>query len=453
MRRTAFVLLVIITLFSSFITIGLGEESSLISSGNFLDYLKDPQKHEELYQAFTPQVRQQVSLEDLPALWQQITTLGGNLIGAQEATAQTQGDFTVSTLYLDMEKQDLVLSISFDGQGFIGGFFINLAPAKEPSQEELLPQGIIQVQVTFGQEPWLLPGTITLPSQEENIPAVVLVHGSGPNDKNETMGALTPFKDIAWALVQQGIASIRYDKRTLVYPNETAQTYGRNFTVQEEVIDDALAAAKAIKEYEGIDPDQVYLIGHSLGAMLGPRIAAANQREAGFAGLILLCGSPKSLVDIIISQSFFALKQAGDTLSQEKKNETQAWIEAEKEKYSQLKAQGSLITQENIFGQPATYFLEMDQHDPAEILKALQLPTLIVQGGEDFQVIAENGIEAWMEALGKQENITYQTYPSLNHGLVTYTGDQALQYTVREYNTPAQVDETLLGDIIHFIKQ
>ena len=136
-------------------------------------------------------------------------------------------------------------------------------------------------EVTVGRGEWSLPGTLSVPLQGDLHPAVVLVHGSGPNDRDETIGANKPFKDLALGLASKGVAVLRYEKRTLEHGSKMASLM-EVLTPEEEVIEDALAAVSLLKETEGIDPDRIYVLGHSLGGTLAPRIAQGDPHIAGF---------------------------------------------------------------------------------------------------------------------------------------------------------------------------
>ena len=97
---------------------------------------------------------------------------------------------------------------------------------------------------TVGTGEWRLPGTLTLPvGVTKPLPALVLVHGSGPNDRDETILANKPFRDLAWGLASKGIAVLRYEKRTKEYATKLRAAGIRDLTVKEETIDDALSAA------------------------------------------------------------------------------------------------------------------------------------------------------------------------------------------------------------------
>ncbi|MDR0916762.1 MAG: alpha/beta hydrolase, partial [Oscillospiraceae bacterium] len=113
-------------------------------------------------------------------------------------------------------------------------------------------------------------GVLTLPDGAEPCPAVVLLQGSGPQDYDESVAMNKPFRDIARGLAERGIASIRFTKRTLTYP-ERIQAKLADLTVREECIDDALAAKSLIAAEPRVDTDRIFLLGHSLGGMLAPR--------------------------------------------------------------------------------------------------------------------------------------------------------------------------------------
>ena len=115
-----------------------------------------------------------------------------------------------------------------------------------------------------------LNGKLTFPDGVSGpVPAVVMVHGSGSSNMDEQVMKLTPFRDLAEGLAKQGIASIRYDKRSFVHARKMLR---QCITVKEETIDDALLAINMLKSDPRIDKERIFILGHSMGAMLAPRI-------------------------------------------------------------------------------------------------------------------------------------------------------------------------------------
>lgn len=154
------------------------------------------------------------------------------------------------------------------------------------------------------QEGWNLPGTLTLPKGDGPFPAVVLIHGSGPNDRDETIYENKPFRDIAQTLAQNGIAVYRYDKRTYVYGKDMVSDV--SLTLNEETVIDAAEAVRLLKTREEIDADRVFVLGHSLGGQALPRIhAALTSVENSAAGYIFLAAPARNLAIITREQYDF----------------------------------------------------------------------------------------------------------------------------------------------------
>lgn len=302
----------------------------------------------------------------------------------------------------------------------------------------------IAENVQVGDPP--LPGLLMLPEKEaERCPAVVLLHGSGPNDRDETVGNTRLFRDLAEALVEKSIASIRFDKRTLVYGASYTAEQLRAFTIREESMEDAVAAAKILRQDPRIDPDRIFLIGHSLGAMIAPRIAAEN--PGLFAGIILLSGSPRTLGEIVLHQNQAVVDALPMTTRWLGQAQMKSLIETWETVVSGTKEEALNST---VFGQPAYYFWEMAQYDTAEALKMLQIPVLIINGGADFQVTDADGYETW-RALDLPSNVHLVHEPGLNHLLMAPEADESVRGTVQEYEIPCHAAQEVIEAIVRFI--
>ncbi len=210
--------------------------------------------------------------------------------------------YDVVSVSCEFAKAKLDVQVTFDRSQKIAGLHIvspNQAAADNYQPPNYVKRDSFQEQsVTIGDGASAVPGTLTLPKGEGPFPAVVLVQGSGPHDRDETFGPNKPFRDLAWGLASQGIAVLRYDKRTFAHPEQ----FNGSFTVKEEVTDDAIAAIALLQKTKSIQSDKIFVLGHSLGGMLAPRIA---QQDPSVAGLIILAGNTRPFEDLFVEQSIY----------------------------------------------------------------------------------------------------------------------------------------------------
>ena len=284
-----------------------------------------------------------------------------------------------------------------------------------------------------------VPGNFTKP-----FPAVVMVHGSGASNMDEKVMKLTPFKDLAEGLAKHGVASLRYDKRTFVHGRRMIRN--KSLTVKEETIDDAILAVQMLKKDPRIDPDRIFILGHSMGAMLAPRIDAEG---ADVRGLIMMAGTPYRLEDIVLRQ----LRQAGrgkSLLSRIVQLEYRFYrrkfrglYELSDEEAKKKKFAGNLT----LF-----YFKEMGQKTAADYLLASTKPVLILQGSKDFQVLAKKDYRGFQKLLAGRANTGFKLYPGLNHLFVEGIYDDILK-AAKDYKVERHIPEEVIGDIAAFVER
>ena len=145
------------------------------------------------------------------------------------------------------------VKVVFTAEGRIGGLLFVPTRKAEPSYEApayVNRKAFRDIDVIVGKAPWPLPGTLSLPTGTHAWPVVILVHGSGPEDRDETIGPNRPFRDLAWGLASRGIAVLRYDKRTKVHPYRVSETC-RKFPVKDETLDDVRAGGPFIARTPG----------------------------------------------------------------------------------------------------------------------------------------------------------------------------------------------------------
>jgi uncharacterized protein len=312
-----------------------------------------------------------------------------------------------------------------------------------PAAAQTLPAGLREREVSV-PGPVPLPGTLTIPAGRGPFPGVIIVHGSGGGDRDLTLGSnppqslIKPYRDLAWGLAQRGVAVLRYDKRTRVQPMWFA---GKAFTVFDETVDDAVSALGLLRAQPEVQGARSFLIGHSLGGMLAPRIA---QVDGKLAGIILLAGATRAgLVDQIESQLAYIQSVSGADSAAVKAQRTQ--LAPLLERIRALRPADSADTR-ILLGAPARYYLDLAGYDPARAMRGLAAPLLVLQGLRDYQVTPAQ-LDDWLAALGPRAKLEVHRYEGLNHLFLRGTGPPS----PADYNHAGQVDPQVIADIAKWI--
>ncbi|MDD3335645.1 MAG: alpha/beta hydrolase [Eubacteriales bacterium] len=352
----------------------------------------------------------------------------GAFLGLGSYSSFMEPDLKLKThiLHLCMEKQDLDMYLTHkdkeDDWEIMALQFV-------PSDRQELPQdgeavqvdkenqnaNYVESSITVGTAATPLSGILTMPQNSEGlVPACVLVHDQGPMDMNATIGSTALFADLAHALANMGVATIRYDKRTL--------TYGENadMTVWEEVIEDAISAGQLLAEDERIDKGRIVVIGLGFGAQLAPRIV--SQSDKLFTAMIMIGGNPTPYAEQLLSSEATSLQDPEN-------------LQALKETVETLPKLSEANAKElTLFGRSGYYYWEMNQYDSIQLLKKMKVKAYIVQGNRDPLVSEDNGWRAYSEAIGDGVTwVSFKAYRGLNHILTNDLSTDDLgqpQYTV-----------------------
>lgn len=305
---------------------------------------------------------------------------------------------------------------------------------------------MLEEKIVIGAETkYPLNGILSIPTQTGGLfPAVVLVHGSGPLNMDEKIGNNYPFKDLAEGLSKKEIAVLRYDKRTFIYGKEMRDR--TEISVKEEVIEDAILASVLLRKDSRIDSERIFIIGHSMGGMLSPRI---DDEGGNFTGLIIMGGSTRKLEDIIIEQNNEVLKSLNRLLQVIARKQISKLSSKLENIYnmSDEEAKSTLVLGK--YGR-AYYFKEMGEHPLADYLSPLNKPMLILQGEKDFHVSIEKDFNQYKELLKEKQNVTFKLYPNLNHLFMHFIYGK-IQKARKEYKVAQHIDEQVINDISDWI--
>jgi len=386
------------------------------------------EKYADLFAMFTPENQKSLPQAGLAKLGAQLKTYGA-LNKIDEPAVQKSGSNTIAVFAAHFEKQNINFRFIINQAGQVAAMFMlpgEVAWTRPPYSK---PDSFQERQVIVGADEWKLPGTLTLPTGAGPFPGIVLVHAEGANDRDETIVAIKVFKDLAEGLASRGIAVLRYEKRSKQYPARVAAA--RDWTVDSETVTDAVRALDLLRSQKEVNPRRVYMLGHSLGGYVSPRIA---EEDGKLAGIVVLAGNARPLEDLIVEQAEYLGLPAKQ-------------IEGLKAQAARVKSlEHADADAPKVMGMPVSYLLDLKGYDPVAAAKKLSVTMLFLQGERDFQVTTKD-LALWKTGLAARKDVSFKTYPALNHLFVAGEGKS----TEAEYRKPGHVAPEVIDDIVTWI--
>jgi dienelactone hydrolase len=386
-------------------------------------------RYAEFLQMSTADVQKSLPEAEMAKLGTMIKTYGA-MEKLADPTATRSGPNSIVVFPAKFANQNINFRIIINSSGLVAGFFQLPGGVNWQRPEYSQPATFKEREVTVGEGEWKLSGTLTVPVGAGPFPAAVLVHGSGPNDRDETVGGAKVFKDLAEGLASRGIVVLRYEKRTMQYRARIASI--AKFTVQEETVEDAVQALAVVRSQAEVNGQRVFVIGHSLGAYVAPRIA---EQDGKLAGIVLLAGNVRPMEDLLVEQmNYMGIK--GDQLDRAK--DLQVKVKKLETGDEDSPALGGL---------PVSYWVDLKDYNPAAAAKKLAIPMLILQGERDYQVTMTD-FALWKTAVGGAKGVVMKSYPALNHLFVAGEGKSL----PAEYSKTGHVALAVIDDIAKFVK-
>lgn len=412
------------------------QDGARSTATKFVDLLSKGE-FEQATAGFDATMTKALSAGQLQAVWQGIIREVGGFENRGTVRLQKAAGYEIVLVTCKFKQGQRDAKVVIDKQKKIAGlFFVPTSIRKPPTYAN--PAKFTETDVTIGADPWKLPATITIPIGSGRFPAVVLVHGSGPQDRDVTIGPNKVFQDLAWGLATKGVVVLRYEKRTLAHQIDT-----KELTVKEETVEDAVAAARSLVTHPSVDTQRIFVIGHSLGGYLIPRIADADESGA-IAGYISLAGSTRPTEDLILEQTRYILGLDGSLSADDESVLTKL-----KEKVDAVKSLEPDSEKENVLGAPTSYWLDLRGYSPAQEAKKMSSPLLVLQGERDYQVTMKD-FANWKNGLKDRENVTFKSYPDLNHLLMAVGKGMS---TPQEYEVASNVSEEVVSDLVAWMEK
>lgn len=385
---------------------------------------------------FSADMRSAVDEEMLMQGWSAVT----ERLGAYQGVAGEQafsGSSTPSVSFtLSFESGTATLTAVFDETGSLSGLALQPNIAYEPVVKAL-PEGALEAQATLfaGTEKELSASIVSPEGATDQTPYVLLVHGSGASDMDETIGPNKPFRDIAYDLAARGVGTMRFDKITYAHPELPVDT------VEQEYLEPVREALRVLKAET--NAARVYITGHSEGGILTPWLV----RECGFSGGIALAGTPLPLWRMSYDQNLLSIA----LMPQEQQDELLQRVEDERaHAESLLQMSEEEARTQTVFGLSGYYLQYMEKLDQVAIARETQKPFLFLWGEADLQV-NRAAYDAWKNGLGEGALYTYVTYPGLSHLFLPAEEGDSFANLQQAYMRPQTVDPAVAEDIARWL--
>ena len=412
------------------------------TSVKFMQHLQQ-EEFDSCQQFMDTVLTNKISADMMKEMWGGMSRIVGEYKGYSAITS-TKTDTTVTTLVrCEFEKTKMDLALTYNQAYKLIGLFFKPAKSStahiEPSYSK--SANFYESRLSVKTSTYILPGTLCIPNNIDNPPIAILLAGSGPNDKDGTIGPNKILKDLATGLASQGVATFRYDKRTLTYGKELME-YPDKLGINEEVIEDALSAIAIIKNNPLFKKSKITIVGHSLGAMCAPLIA---KQSKDVKAIVLLAGNARPLEDLLLEQ--YKYIYGLDSIDANEKEDLLK-IESQIKKVKNESLLKLAKPEDLPLGLHSYYWQSLNAYNQIENAQKIKQPILILQGERDYQVTMTD-FNLWKQTLSSNPKNRFISYPTLNHPFMAGTGKSKPD----EYEKPNNVDEQVIKDISAWIKE
>jgi len=379
----------------------------------------------------------------LERYWLGLTAQHGPVESVGSVETDTREGREVLVVPVDCAEATQDLQLATGDEGLLTGLWF---PGEYSSPAYVDGSAFSERTVTLEPEGCSLPATLavldgdgdgdaataTPTASDDSVPGVVLVHGSGPHDRDETIGPNKPFRDLAQGLASRGVAVLRYEKRTHAcdVPRDT-------WAIDDIIVDDAVHALGVLRDQDEVDPDRTVVAGHSIGATCVPRIA---ERDGDVAGGAVLAGNARPFTEVYPEQVRHIFEVQGGLSTRE---------ERQVEQVEQLMAaveDGSVADGRQIGPLPGIWWKTLHEYDQVATANRVDAPLFVAHGGRDFQIPVGPALAGWREGLDDDTH-RFERYPDCSHLFQPGTSPSL----TTEYVFPDNVTHDLVADLSDWV--
>lgn len=400
-------------------------------------------KVDVIYSEFDDNMKSQITVDQVSMIWTQLISAFGDYKGIKTQNTIPSGNFSIVTTKLIFENSYANFKLTFDDSNQISGFFIAPESISQDEQYKLpdyiQTNNIVEEDIELDAE-FKLKGKLTFNSKISKDIVFVLIHGSGPQDMDLTIGPNKFFKNLAFGLSEKGYSVVRYNKIT--YNHASALLSENNeLTLKNEYFSSVNAAINFINSNSNLQDKKMILIGHSLGVNAATFYANNNKVD----GLILLAGSPRNLAEIYGEQLEYIFNLDNELNEIEKKEI--ASFENKMTYYKSLKEDSEVLQDSLPMGLPKSYLDYLYKFNSIDNLKKSDKPILLVNGGTDYQV-TEKDFNIWKNKLSHKKNVKLIYLKDLNH----IFAKKDRMSVPEDYNNYSPIAPILFDELFNWIK-
>lgn len=430
MRKILFTVLGCLSLY------GQAQDTSYLRQGVEIIHHLNNQESDKIIPFFDTSVQKLLVPSQFNLMWRQ---LEGQSMGEFIDTTGWMIEDQTLFIGLHFEKGDLDIKLKIHPSGKFNGVFFAPAVDKSPYifPDYVDTSKFEERDFTLISGPYKLKGKLTLPKGKKKSALCILSHGSGPQSMDVHLGPNRMFKDIAYGLASEGIAVFRFHKRTYVYGAKSAEDPMR-LTVNEEYLEDLQAAIDTLSGLKEIDARRIYLMGHSQGGILAPRVAVKSGKLKG----IIMAAAPITPMDSLVLEQMEYLNALDSTGTYYRP------LKDLQEEVSFLRSDDFDSTADAAWlplGLNAFYWMDMLAYHPDEYLKQYSGKKLILLAAEDYQVPVREA-EKWRACQIKKLKI--EVIPGDGHSFMPTNNKKG----PAQYADPNSVDPAFIRALIKFIR-
>lgn len=404
--------------------------------GTYLEYFINDE-YDKLYHGFNHDLKDNLSLDNFMHNIDEFKNKAGTYLNMFIINrSETKNNEYLISYNLDYNLKNIKLSFKLDKDLLISDInyeYTNEFEIKLDNNHEI-------IKIDYLKD-YPLNALLTTPNKDYKVPCIILIQGIGQSDLDMTVGLNKPFKDLSEGLKEMGIATIRYDKRYYVYP----ELANDKITVEDEILNDINYLIDRCQNHPLIDKDNIYILGHSLGASLIPYIL--NQRN-DIKGAIMMAGSMRNIADLIYDQNMHLYNELIKELDEESIKQVDEQLASFNEELNKIKLlDENSDMDEKILGASARYWYSINQKLNQDYLYNIDDKLFIIQGESDFQVFKDIDYKLYYDFLKDKDNVSFKLYPGLNHLMMPSFNKNDNS----EYNIPNKLSDEVINDIGYFI--